>query len=231
MFKKDLNELIICGLKDFFTSNDYRVKKNSEMIYFRKQLRNGFQHIGISSSNYYDKHYLNFGYSKRVNEIENVVLELEKYFEPNFFLTRKDTSSYYLNVTNDISLPEYIEKAMKKASDVKMVTDWIIEYSKNYAFKKFDYLDSIVSVDNEINGERFWLSDEDKPFGLHRFDVYRIVIAKLAKSPTEYKTFTEKLMEIEDKQIEQLRQSDEKNKDLKNWFVPKILGHLEEIVK
>lgn len=161
------------------------------------------------------------------------MLELQTYFEPNLFLITKDTSTYYLNVVHDVILPEWIKKEVKTPEDVKRITDWIIKYTKDYAFLRFDFLDDICAVDKDINGDNFWFDDGngDKPFGLHRFDVYRIVIAKLAKSPKDYKKFIEKLMAIEEVRIEKIRQSDEKYRDLQNWFVPKILTHLEEIVK
>ena len=231
MFKRELNEHIISGLKIFFESKEYKLKKTNEVIYFKKRLKNGFEDIGISSDNYYDTHYIRFGYGKRIDEIENIVFELEKYFEPNIFLITKKNSTYYLNVVYDVTLPDWIKKDIKNEQDVKRITDWIIQYTIDYAFEKFNYLNDLEAVDNEINGEIFWLDDKDKPYGLHRFDVYRIVIAKLAKSSEEYKKFTDKLMAIEEKRIEEIRLSDEKYKDLKNWFVPKILTHLEEIVK
>ena len=231
MFKKEMNERIIFHLQDYFEVKGYKLKKTSEVIHFRKKFVNGFQEIGMSSSNYYDKHYLSWGYGKRIDEIEKIMVELEKCFEPNFFLLRKDSCTYVFSPR--LMFNEYYEQKIEKEQDVIDAVKVIKEFTEKYAFPRFDFLSDIKKVDNEINGngENFWLDNEKKKFGIFRFDVRRIVIAKLVKNPEEYRRFTEKLMEIEDKRIEQLRQSDEKNKDLTNWFVPKILGHLEEIVK
>jgi hypothetical protein len=229
MLKRDLNEHLIAELQPFFEIHGYKLKKTSEVIFFRKGLATGFQDIGISSTNYYNIHYLNFGYAKRVNPIEDVVFKLQQFFEANLFLIRKDTSTYYLNVASDVNIP-WLNKELKTKPEVSEVTDWIKQYTINYAFERFAFLEDIQAVDAEINGNHLWLDDKNsKPFGLHRFDVHRIVIAKMAKSSSEYNKFTERLMEIEEKRIEEIRRADLKYANLKNWFVPKILTHLEEI--
>ena len=227
-----MNEKIIFHLQDYFGTKDYKLKKTSDEIIFRKKFVNGFQEIGISSSNYYPRHYLSWGYGMRIDEIEKVMVELEKCFRPNFFYLQKDSLTYVFSPRLMFKDIDY-EQKIEKERDVIEAVNAIKEFTEKYAFPLFDFLSDIKKVDNEINGngDNFWSDDEKKKFRIHRFDVRRIVIAKLVKTPEEYKRFTEKLMEEEDKQIELLRQSDEKNKDLKNWFVPKILGHLEEIVK
>ncbi|HEX8377666.1 MAG TPA: hypothetical protein VF602_07595 [Pedobacter sp.] len=230
MLKKDLNEYIISGLKNFFEVNGYKLKKTSELIMFVKNVNDGFQDIAISSTNYYDTHFLSFGYSKRVNMIENVLLDLEKEFIPNMFHLSKSNSTYYLNVSYNQALPSWLKQEIKTEHDVDKYINWIIQYTDKHAFDRFEYLDDVKTVDSEINGDNFWLDEINKPFGLHRFDVYRIVIAKLAKSPDEFENFKNDLLAIEEKRLEQIRQSDEKYKDLENWFVPKILTHLEKIV-
>ena len=231
MLKRDMNEKIIFYLKEYFENKGYKLRKTNEVIYFRKKLETGFQHIALSSSNYHDTHYLSFAYGKRVNEIEDVMTKLERYFEPNLFNLGKDSLTYAfspLRILNDKS-----EKVIKQENDVFDTVTPIKGFTEDYAFSLYAFLDDLKKVDSQINGDsdNFWLNDDNKNYGIFRFDVRRIVIAKLAKSPEEYKKFTDKLMAIEEKRIVQLRQSDEKYKDLKNWFVPKILTHLDEIVK
>lgn len=231
MFKKEMNQSVIFHLQDYFDSKGYKLEKTSEVICFRKKLNNGFQDIAITSTNYYDTHYLSFAYGKRVNEIEEVMMELEKYFEPNLFNLRKDSLTYAFSprrILNDKG-----KKVIKQEKDVFEAVTTIKGFTENYAFSLYDFLDDLKKVDNQINGEsnNFWLNDDNKNYGVFRFDVRRLVIAKLSKSHDEYKKFTDKLIAIEENRIEQIRLSDEKYKDLKNWFVPKIINHLEEIVK
>lgn len=230
MLKKEMNESIISHLKDYFESKEYKLKKTSEVIYFRKKLHNGFQHIAITSDNYYHTHFLHFAYGKRVEEIERVMAELEKCFEHKFFLLRKDNLTYAFSPTRVIN--DKNKKEIKKEIDVVEAINAIKDFTEKYAFALFDFLDNLKKVDAEINGEggNFWLDDDNKKFGMNRFDVRRIVIAKLAKTPQHYKAFTEKLMTIEDKKTEELRKQ-QQYKNLTNWFVPKIIKHLDEIVK
>lgn len=159
------------------------------------------------------------------------MIELEKYFEPNFFYLKNDNPTYTFSPLR--ILKDKNEKEIKEEKDVVEAVDVIKNFTDKYALSFFEFLENLQMLDESINGEgeHFWLDDNQKKIGMNRFDVRRIVIAKLAKSHEEYKKFTDKLMAIEEKRIEQIRQSDEKYKDLKNWFVPKILTHLEEIVK
>lgn len=230
MLKKELTGYIIFHLNAFCEQYGFKLKKTKEIIYFRKISESGFEDIGISSTSYHDVHYLTFGYGKRIHVIENIVFELQKFFEPNLFLITKDNATYYLNIQKGSNLCDLEKKEIRNEEDVQRVTNIIMECTEKNALNTFAYLDNIINVDEEINGLNIWLNDTDKPFSLHRFDVYRIVIAKLAKSPGDYKVFTEKLMTIEEKRIDEIRRSDEKYKDLKNWFVPKVLTHLEEIM-
>lgn len=230
MLKKEMNDSIIGHLQDFFEQKEYRLKKTSEVIYFRKKLSNGYQDIAITSDNYYHTHFLHFAYGKRVEEIERAMAELEKCFEPKFFLLRKDNLTYAFSPTKIIN--DKNKREIKKEIDVVEAVNAIKDFTEKYAFALFDFLDNLKKVDAEINGEgeNFWLDDNKKSFGMNRFDVRRIVIAKLAKTPEEYKAFTEMLMAIEDKKTEELRKQ-EQYKNLTNWFVPKIIKHLDEIVE
>ncbi|MBC8884046.1 hypothetical protein H9X57_14040 [Flavobacterium piscinae] len=165
-----------------------------------------------------------------MNKIEEVMMELEKCFEHNFFYLKKDSITYAFSprrILNDKK-----EKEIKEEKDIFDAVTTIKSFTEVYAFSLFDFLDDLKNVDAEINGEgdNFWFND-NKNYGIFRFDVRRIVIAKLVKSAEEYKKFADKLMAIEDKRIEEIRKSEEKYRDLKNWFVPKILTHLEDIVK
>lgn len=230
MLKKEMNERLIFHLKDFFAEHGFRLKKTNEMILFKNKRVDGYTDMGISSSNFYDSHQVFFGYSKRVNRIEEVMVRLQEFFSPNLFLLRNDSFTYSIH---GFDVDDY-KKTKFEVSNERDVLDFskkIIDFSIKRAFVQFDYLENINNVDKIINGKDFWVDEKNKPFVISRFDVRRIVIAKLAKTPVDYTHFQDKLLAIEDKRIEDIRQSDEKYKDLKNWFVPKIFGHLEDIVK
>lgn len=231
MLKKEMNERIIFHLNDYFGSIGYNLKKSKEAISYIYPLRSGFQDIAITNSNYYDTHYLSFGYGKRIHDIEKVMIELEKCFEPNFFYLGKDSLTYAFSPRR--ILKQKTEKEIKEEKDVVGACTIIKKFTEDYAIPLFHFLEDLQSVDAHINGdkENFWLNDDNKNFGIFRFDVRRIVIAKLVKTSAEYKSFIAYLMEMEERRIDEIRKSDEKYKDLKNWFIPKIIDHLEDIIK
>ena len=230
-----MNEIIIKELGDFFKQYGYNLKKNFDTIDFNKKLNNGYNSIGTSSSNYYNLHYLRYGYGKRINQIEDIMMQLQDHFEPDLFLLQKDSHTYgfWEGVIKNYPTERKLEDVTDRESLMRNL-EVIKRHTIENAFPMFEQLEDIHWVDNLVNGEgdNFWIDANDKPFTLgSRFDVRRIVIAKLAKTPEKYQRFIDKLMVLEEERLDKYRQMEEyKNQVIENWFVPKIVKHLEEIV-
>ncbi|MCC2590612.1 hypothetical protein [Chryseobacterium sp. MFBS3-17] len=232
MLKKELNESIINNISEFISPLGFKPKKNFDQIRFVRKLSSGFEYLAISSSNYYDTHYLNYGFGKRIESIEKIVLLLEAFFEPNLFLTSKSTSTYYLNATYYTKDYDRHKQPITDEESLMYHIDIIKDVTQNFALDLFQKLDDINYVDHQINGEgaNFWLNETNKPFGLHSFETYRIIIAKLVKSAEEYKKFIEKIMALEEEKLIELKKQEQyKNLTLEELFIPRAIKKIEEI--
>lgn|SRR5690554_3108192 len=232
MLKKELNESIINNISEFMLPLGFKKKKTFDQIIFIRKTSSGFEDLGISSSNYYDTHFLNYGFGKRIETIEKIITSLESYFEPNLFLTRNDTSTYYLNVTSYTKDTESHKMPITNEQSLMYHIDIIKDVTQNFALDLFQKLDDINYVDNQINGEgdNFWLNETNKPFGLHSFETYRIIIAKLVKSAEKYKEFIEKIMALEEEKLIELKKQEQyQNLTLEELFIPRAIEKIEEI--
>src|SRR5690606_10353483 len=141
MLKREMNETIILSLKDYFDSQGYKLKKTSDLINFRKKVNSGFQDIAISSLNYYHTHYLSFAYGKNVSVIEEIMLKLEKCFEPNFFYLGKDSLTYAFSPRRIIN--HKYEKTIEEKQDILDAAEDIKIFTEKYAYSLFDFLDDV----------------------------------------------------------------------------------------
>lgn len=228
-----MNEIIIKELGDFFKQYGYNLKKNFDTIDFNKKLNNGYNSIGTSSSNYYNLHYLRYGYGKRINQIEDIMMQLQDHFEPDLFLLQKDSHTYgfWEGVIKNYPTERKLEDVTDRESLMRNL-EVIKRHTVENAFPMFEQLEDIHWVDNLVNGEgdNFWINDQDKPILFGRFDVRRIVIAKLVKKPEQYKRLIEKLMVLEEDKLAELKQQEQyKDLTLEELFIPRVIVKIEEI--
>lgn len=228
-----MNEIIFKELSEFFKEFEFKPKKGFDMLLFKQKLINGYNDFHISSSNYYDMHQLNYGYSKRNERIEEVMTKLQDFFGREAFLFQKDTHTFgFWEGIKNYPTKRLLEDVTDLNSLEKNL-ETIKRHTILNAFPMFEQLENIHWVDSQINGVgvNFWTNDDGKPFSLGGyFNVRRIVIAKLAKSAEEYKIFIEKIMALEEEKLIELKKQEQyKNLTLEELFIPRAIEKIENI--
>ncbi|MAN29035.1 MULTISPECIES: hypothetical protein [Mesonia] len=203
-------------------SFNFNLKKtrNINAIYIRKK-ENGYEDLGISTYNYYPEVVFGIGTSKRLNEVEEILWEINEKHNMNLKLSNDTwTISYFGNRSKrKLELMEVKNRDNEKG--VKESIKILMGFIKNEVLPTYDLFDDLREIDKRINGqeENLWEDDSGnfKPFSFGTYFGYRrLIIARLSKQEEDFNVFLEKIYSLRDKKAEKFGVTKIDKNDLSN---------------
>lgn len=183
----------------------FKLKKTrtSEAIYIRNK-ENGFERMGISTTNYYPEVVFGMGTSKRINLIEDIFYEINRQYNLELDLNEDSRTLTYKGNINERQLK--LLRVEHKDDELGVIesTKILMHFIENDLLPTYDLFDDIREIDKRINGdgENYWEDDFSrlKPFSLFHFHEKRLIIARLCNNPN-FETLVEKFCNYMDYEI------------------------------
>lgn len=207
MKQSDAKKLFIEYNNALFEKWGFKEKKSrtSEAIYIRLK-ENGYEVIGVSTTNYYPEVVFGMGTQKRINEIEKILWDINEIYSLGLNLTKDETwtLSFQGNHQNERKLELLKVEHKDDERGVETSSHILMNFIEHELLPVYDLFDDIREIDKRINGEgkNFWEDDfgTSKPFNLGGFFfIRRIIIGRLCKSEEGFNQLVEKIYAMIDR--------------------------------
>lgn len=162
--------------------------KNVSAIYIRNKKENGYEDIGVSTTNYYPEVVFEMGTSKRINIVEEILYKINESYNLSLKLDQNEWTMAYFGERGKRTLALLEVEHKDDERGVQTSTKILMDYIANEVLPAYDLYDDLRELDKTINGEgeNFWEDDigTSKPFNFGgHFFARRLIIAKLCNNP------------------------------------------------
>ena len=210
----------------------FKLKKTrtSEAIYIRNK-ENGFERIGISTTNYYPEVVFGMGNSKRINLIEDLLYQINQHLNLGLNLNKETVTLTYKGNINERRLKLLEVEHKDDERGVIESTKILMHFIENDLLSTYDLFDDIREIDKRINGEGENWGVENKPFSIDPYvPQRRFIMARLCKSDDAFEKFTNTFFnEVDEKMIAQGEPIINRNDE--NLWIVKFIDYLRKNVK